>query len=235
MHVARAAQTSASAAAPRRGARFSGIQYQYPLPIRRQLPYQFAIGLGDVGMMGTDPIGPLQLRQEETLSSSHGPGHALRLLVRKRDFYAGGLMILFGLIMSLKGPTYQLGTLMHMGPGFLPTALGVVLICLGVTIAATATTVPEGEDEDILPPDPQWFAWACILASPIAFIIFGSYGGLAPGTFACVFVAALGDKKATWVGSILLSLLITVFGVLLFHFVLQIPMPVLKLFGWSIL
>jgi hypothetical protein len=191
--------------------------------------------LGDVGMMGTDPISPLQLRQEETLSSSHGPGHALRLLVRKRDFYAGGLMILFGLVMSLKGPTYQLGTLMHMGPGFLPTALGVVLIFLGVTIAATATTVPEGEDEDILPPDPQWFAWACILASPIAFIIFGSYGGLAPGTFACVFVAALGDKKATWVGSILLSLLITVFGVLLFHFVLQIPMPVLKLFGWSIL
>ncbi len=57
-------------------------------------------------------------------------------LVRKKDFYAGGLMILFGLVMSLKGPSYRLGTLMHMGPGFMPTALGILLICLGVAIAA---------------------------------------------------------------------------------------------------
>ena len=38
-------------------------------------------------------------------------------LVRKRDFYAGGLIIFFGLVMALKGPGYRLGTLMHMGPG----------------------------------------------------------------------------------------------------------------------
>jgi hypothetical protein len=137
-------------------------------------------------------------------------------------------MILFGLVMALKGPTYQLGTLMHMGPGFLPTALGVVLICIGIVIAITATTVPDGEDEDILPEHPQWFAWACILASPLVFIIFGSYGGLLPATFACVFVAALGDKGATWKGSLALAAFITVFGVALFSYVLQIPMPVLQ-------
>jgi hypothetical protein len=51
----------------------------------------------------------------------------------------------------------------------------------------------------------------------------------------CVFVAALGDKDATWLGSFLLSALITFFGVMLFHFVLQIPMPVLKFMGWSLL
>ena len=164
----------------------------------------------------------------------HHHGLSLRIL-RKRDFYAGLLMIAFGLVMALKGPSYNVGTLMHMGPGFLPTALGVILIGLGISIALTAIPVPEGVDEDILPADPQWFAWACILLSPIAFIIFGAYGGLAPATFACVFVAALGEKTSTWLGSILLSLLITVFGVLLFHFVLQIPMPVLKFMTWSLL
>ncbi len=164
------------------------------------------------------------------MSASHGPSplSGLHRLFRTRDFYAGGLMILFGLVMALKGPTYQLGTLMHMGPGFLPTALGVVLICIGITISMTATTVPDGEDEDILPAQPQWFAWACILASPLVFIVFGSYGGLIPGTFACVFVAALGDKEATWKSSLLLAALITVFGVGLFSYVLQIPMPVLQ-------
>ena len=44
----------------------------------------------------------------------------LRDLVRKRDFYAGGLMLLLGLGVALKGSTYRAGTLMHMGPGFLP-------------------------------------------------------------------------------------------------------------------
>jgi hypothetical protein len=148
--------------------------------------------------------------------------------VRKRDFYAGGLMILFGLLMALKGPTYHMGTLMHMGPGFLPTVLGVILICLGIAIAGSATTVPEGEDEDILPENREWFAWACILSSPVAFILFGTYGGMIPGTFACVFVAALGDREATLKSVLVLSTVVTAFGVVLFSYILQIPMPVLQ-------
>jgi hypothetical protein len=172
------------------------------------------------------------------LSSTNEPArsHGLSLrILRKRDFYAGLLMIFFGTVMAVHGPSYSLGTLMHMGPGFLPTALGVVLICLGIAVGLQAVPVPDGEDEDLLPPSPQWFAWACILASPLLFIVFGTYGGLAPATFACVFVASLGDHKATWLGSVLLSIFITVFGVLLFHFVLQIPMPVLKFFSWSVM
>jgi hypothetical protein len=152
----------------------------------------------------------------------------MRRLVRKRDFYAGGLMILFGLVMALKGPTYRLGTLMHMGPGFLPTALGALLIVLGIAIAGSSLSTEDGEDEDILPEKPEWFAWGCILASPIAFMIFGAYFGMAPATFACVFVAAIGDREATLKSVTVLSAVVTVFGVGLFSYVLQIPMPILS-------
>jgi putative Ca2+/H+ antiporter (TMEM165/GDT1 family) len=174
-----------------------------------------------------ETIGRTTLRSE----SHHGSTSTfVANLVRKRDFYAGGLMILFGLVMALKGPSYRLGTLMHMGPGFLPTVLGVILIGLGIVIAATSVSAPEGEggDDALLPENPEWFAWACILASPLAFMLFGSYGGLAPATFACVFVAAMGDRSMTWTQAIVLSALVTVFGVGLFHYVLQIPMPVLE-------
>ena len=136
-------------------------------------------------------------------------------------------MILFGLVMSLKGPSYRLGTLMHMGPGFLPTALGVILICLGIAIAAGSLATADGEDEDILPENREWLAWAAILCSPLAFMLFGAYFGMAPGTFACVFVAAMGDREATLKNSLILSAIVTVFGVALFSYVLQIPMPVL--------
>ena len=165
------------------------------------------------------------------MRSERGPvAQLVHSLVRKRDFYAGGLVILFGLVMALKGPSYRLGTLMHMGPGFLPTALGILLSLLGIAIAA-ASLAPgsdeHGGDQSLLPEHPQWWAWFCILMSPVAFIFFGRYFGMAPGTFACVFIAALGDKTATWKGTIILASVVTVFGVSLFSYFLQVPMPIL--------
>ena len=136
-------------------------------------------------------------------------------------------MVLFGLFAAVNGPRYNLGTLMHMGPGFMPTALGVILICLGLVTAGTAVATAEGE-EGILPEHPQWLGWGCILAGPLAFILFGKIGGMIPGTFACVFVSALGDRDATWRGALILAMVVTTFGVLLFHWVLGIPMPILR-------
>jgi hypothetical protein len=150
----------------------------------------------------------------------------LRELVRKRDFYAGGLMVLLGLGIALKGTTYRAGTLMHMGPGFLPTVLGIILVLLGIAIAAVAIS-DHDPDQGILPKDPQWMAWACVLAGPVLFIFVGYWFGMAPATFACVFVSALGDKTATWLGTFVLSTVVTVFGVGLFSYFLQVPMPIL--------
>jgi len=152
--------------------------------------------------------------------------------VRKRDFYAGGLMILLGLGIALKGSSYRAGSLMHMGPGFMPTALGIILVLLGIAIGATALGPSHGDehDESILPASPQWWAWFCILMSPVAFIFFGHYFGMAPATFACVFIAALGDRNSTWFSMLVLSTVVTVFGVSLFSYFLQVPMPI---FTWG--
>ena len=159
------------------------------------------------------------------------PSHSVvRNLVRKRDFCAGGLMVLLGLGVALKGTTYRAGTLMHMGPGFLPTVLGIILVLIGIAIAAVALSPADNEEnQSILPEQPQWWAWLCILMSPVFFIFFGRYFGMAPGTFACVFIAALGDKNATLRSSIVLSAIVTIFGVGLFSYFLQVPMPI---FTW---
>ena len=162
-----------------------------------------------------------------------GPSTSLlRDLVRKRDFYAGGLMILLGLGIALKGASYRAGTLMHMGPGFMPTALGIILVLVGIAIGAAALSPSEGgeHEESILPESPQWWAWLCILLSPVLFIVFGRYFGMAPGTFACVFIAALGDRTATWLSTFVLSTVVTIFGVSLFSYFLQVPMPI---FTWG--
>jgi hypothetical protein len=172
--------------------------------------------------------------REEILRPSTSP---LRALISKRDFYAGGLMVLLGLGIALKGATYRAGTLMHMGPGFMPTALGVLLVLLGIAITAAAFSPSDdghggdGGNQSLLPENPQWWAWFCILMSPVLFIVFGRYFGMAPGTFACVFIAALGDKGATWRGTFVLATVVTVFGVSLFSYFLQVPMPIFTWWG----
>lgn len=146
----------------------------------------------------------------------------------RRDYYAGGLMMLIGVGAVFEASTYKQGTLMHMGPGFFPVALGCVLTLLGMMIAGVAVgSTPEG-NENIIPEKPEWVGWACIIGGPVAFMVFGSYGGMIPATFSCVFICALGDRTSTWIGSLVLAACVTTFGVLLFSYLLQVPFPLLR-------
>ena len=146
----------------------------------------------------------------------------------KRDYYAGGLMVLLGVGAAVTGTGYKFGTLARMGPGFMPVMLGIVLAFIGVLIAGTALVSSDPDDRNFLPDNPQWFGWLCIIGGPILFIILGQYGGMIPAVFACVFVCALGDKTATYKSSFILAAGVTVFGVVLFHYLLSIPFPLLR-------
>jgi uncharacterized membrane protein YhdT len=146
----------------------------------------------------------------------------------KRDYYAGTLMLVLGVGAAVTGTGYKFGTLARMGPGFMPVMLGIVLAFLGILIVGTALGSSEDDGKNFLPDNPQWFGWACILGGPVLFIILGEYGGMIPAVFACVFVCALGDKTGTYKSSAALAAGITVFGVLLFHYLLSIPFPLLR-------
>jgi hypothetical protein len=114
-----------------------------------------------------------------------------------------------------------------MGPGFFPTALGVILVALGMLIAVMSLGSLH-EPDRILPERPEWLGWACIISGPIMFMIFGEFFGMAPAIFFCVFVSAMGDKDATWKNSFLLALGMTVFGAFLFSYVLHVPFPIFR-------
>jgi hypothetical protein len=149
-------------------------------------------------------------------------------LTLKRDYYAGALMLMLGVGAAVTGSGYKFGNLARMGPGFMPVVLGVVLALLGILIAGTALGSSEPDDSKFLPDNPQWFGWLCIVGGPVLFIILGQFGGMIPAVFACVFVCALGDKTATYKSSLILATGVTVFGVLLFHYLLSIPFPLLR-------
>lgn len=155
----------------------------------------------------------------------------LGTVLQKRDFYAGALIAAVGAIVALDSSTYALGTLTHMGPGMFPLMLGIILAIVGILIIATAAVTPLTSDERILPEKPEWFAWGCILTGLVLFIVLGEFFGLVAGTFACVFVPALGDRNATWKGSAILAAGVAVFGALLFSYALKVPLPMFR-FGF---
>jgi hypothetical protein len=84
---------------------------------------------------------------------------------------------------------------------------------------------PAVDDDQLIIPRPEWRAWACILAGPVLFIILGNLGGLIPATFACVFVSALGDRDSTLKSALILAIGVTVCGVALFSYLLQVSLP----------
>lgn len=154
----------------------------------------------------------------------------LATLLHKKDFYAGLAMVLLGAGVALNSTTYNLGTLMHMGPGMFPFILGILLVIVGVMIFGSML-VASGEKERILPESMEWRGWACILGGPVMFMVFGELFGMVAATFMCVFVSALGDKTATLKGSAVLAACITVSGCFLFSYVLKVPFP---LFRWGL-
>ncbi|HWE73894.1 MAG TPA: tripartite tricarboxylate transporter TctB family protein [Stellaceae bacterium] len=148
----------------------------------------------------------------------------------RRDYYAGALMVLVGGGAAYVGSHYQMGSLTQMGPGYFPTALGVVLAIIGIIIAGGAAFTPATEPVTAEAPavKPDWRGWLCITGAAALFIALSDYVGLVAATFACVFVAAMGDRENSWKEAALLAAGITVFGVILFSFILHIQIP---LFG----
>ena len=153
-----------------------------------------------------------------------------------KDHYAGALMIAIGLGVLGIGAGYHVGNLNRMGAGYIPVVLGVLMIAIGIVIAATAARVAgpvaaagggHGLDRRA---GPQWRGWLCIIGGVAAFVVIGQYGGMLPATFAAVFVAAMGDRDNTPKTAAALAALMAVFALVIFHFGLKVQLP---LFGWG--
>ena len=137
-------------------------------------------------------------------------------------------MVLVGGGAAVVGSQYQLGSLTRMGPGFFPTVLGVVLALLGIAIAGTAAYAPATATPAAPAARPDWRGWLCIAAGALLFIGLAKYAGLIAATFACVFVAALGDRENTIKEAAALAVSLAIFGTLVFSYLLKIEIP---LFG----
>ena len=132
---------------------------------------------------------------------------------------------------------YNIGSIRNIGPGLFPFALSIVLFGVGLLIAINAGPVKADalDHFDVHASRyPDVKGGLAIVFGTIAFVVLTQTLGIVAGTFACVFIAAIGDKDATWFGSLVLASVVTVFGIAVFIYLLKLNLPLFQFQGFSL-
>ena len=138
-----------------------------------------------------------------------------------KDILAGAVIIALGLAFALGALAYEIGDPLRMGPGYMPLALGVIVIGLGIGIVIKGFLA--GEDEAIGGVD-----WRAIVLLTAALLFFGLTVrglGVALALLGATLLASLARSRTSLIEVVATSVGLTVLSVVLFVFVLQLRVP----------
>nr|CAD6630346.1 tripartite tricarboxylate transporter TctB family protein [arsenite-oxidising bacterium NT-25] len=144
--------------------------------------------------------------------------------IDKTDMLSGLVVLAISSYFAYGALDYRLGTVVRMGPGFVPFALGILGMVLGTAIIITSLG-RTGALED--------FRWRIVLpvtASIAAFALLLTYTGLLPATFFAVLIATLASEKFRLLPSLLLGVIVAAFAWLTFIILLGLPIPAFRSF-----
>jgi hypothetical protein len=140
-----------------------------------------------------------------------------------RDVLAGVIFVAFGVAFAFTAWSYDLGTMLRMGPGYFPLLLGIALAALGLAIVVEGLTKADAAEIGQIP-------WRGIVLISAAVLFFGFSVrrlGLAPALFVAVFLAALSSQRMRLIEAVALAVGMTLFCVLIFVWGLGMPVPLL--------
>ena len=139
----------------------------------------------------------------------------------RQDFYGGLLFVAFGVFGVYFGRSYALGTIIRMGPGYLPIVLSYALIVIGAYISIKAIRFGESTIEQY-----RWRPIILVLGSIVIFAFFIVKFGLVLSIFLVTFVSSFGTRQARWMGSVILGIFMAVLSTFLFIYLLGLPIQV---------
>ncbi|MCR5856376.1 tripartite tricarboxylate transporter TctB family protein [Mesorhizobium sp. J428] len=132
-----------------------------------------------------------------------------------------GIFVAIGAAMGIHAAlNMNLGTLDDMGPGFFPLLLSIVLAILSIGVAFS-TPSPDRQPLRLARPR----AIILILLSPVIFAATIRTLGLVPALLITIFAVSFASRLATFRQSAILSIGFTVFCVLIFGYLLNMPIP----------
>jgi hypothetical protein len=139
-----------------------------------------------------------------------------------RDMVAGATLCALGMFVALYcSANYSLGSLTRVGPGMLPTALGVLLAVMGAAIAALAV-FRSGPRVSV-----EGRPALAVMASVAAFAASVDLAGLVPAIALLTLIASLGNSTLGAAKAILLAAVLSLVGTLIFRVGLDLPVDVI--------
>ena len=160
--------------------------------------------------------------EEQNEAAPQGPGQSGPEAANAGSDLAAGLMFgALGLAALFIGRSYPVGSSLDMGPGYIPRAVAVGLLGIGLLLAIKgAAWRPR-----------RWPAFPLRAASGVtlAIVLFGvliERAGLFVACLACVLAAALGDPQARWREVPLVAVAFASFAAVLFGYVLRLSVQV---------
>lgn len=146
-----------------------------------------------------------------------------------RDFSAAAVVTLFGAGLAALSATYPLGSMFRPGPGFVPLAIGCLIVLLGIVIMFEVWTGVRRADEG--PPDegaplPEHFGWRAVLSVSIGMLAFAflvDRAGYVVASITLVLISSLGEIHRNWWAIGFVAVFMAVFGSVVFIWGLGLP------------
>ena len=130
---------------------------------------------------------------------------------------AGAVVFAIGAFMAWEGFTYSVGNLRHLGPGYFPLSVGVILMLLAAAILL------EVRFADTSAPDLPIRPLAAITLGLVSFAALIDTMGLIPATFVLILLAAFGDRAMTARRALAVAAAVSALGYLIFIFGFRLP------------
>ena len=124
----------------------------------------------------------------------------------KRDFWSGVLFSSAGILFAAFSQQYEMGTLSRMGPGWFPTALGLLLVLLGAIVLSGSLSANATQIEL---PTFRWRELLLILGGVGAFAALVPSMGLVLSAVLLLFIAAIASHEFRF-GETVISILVLV-------------------------
>jgi len=135
-----------------------------------------------------------------------------------RDFYGGAALVILATLTLIAAADLPGQRGFAFGPGTAPRLFSFVLAALGAAVAVGGvfTEGPPIEKYKIRGP-------SLVVISILAFAAMIRPLGLVPATFLAFMISILGSTEMRWVESLIAAVAMTVFCVLLFVYLLNLP------------
>lgn len=140
-----------------------------------------------------------------------------------RDLWAGLMLIATGAAATLLAREYPSGSVLRMGPGYFPRALGGILIVLGIAVLIMGLRGGEKVQGGWSP--------RALIVLPLSMVLFGvlvEHAGFVPAMAVLVFGSAAAGREFKLGEVLLLTGLLTALSVAVFVWGLGLPYPLIK-------